>query len=175
MAWNSTGNIRGPQGVQGIQGPKGDTGPQGPAGDPAKAKPGIITSYYINNLTNQTTSSINGVTVGSGAIPRPLGVSAYYLRCYGNFEVGNFAGRSGKAVIEVRAGSTSGPVIARGMGPNTQDWSVATVVPVQAARLTAASTTIYVILLSAFDNVPVQVTTYYASLCVDMVAVEYSS
>lgn len=32
MAWNQTGNIRGPQGPQGVQGPKGDTGSQGPTG-----------------------------------------------------------------------------------------------------------------------------------------------
>lgn len=39
MAWNQTGNIRGPQGEQGIQGPPGVQGEQGPTG--AKGDQGI--------------------------------------------------------------------------------------------------------------------------------------
>lgn len=72
MAWNQTGNIRGPAGAQGIQGVAGPTGPSGPTGATGPAGiQGPIGPAGPQGATGQDGKSvtIKGTVANAAALP----------------------------------------------------------------------------------------------------------
>lgn len=167
MGWNNQGNLRGPQGpqgVKGIQGPKGDTGDTGPAGP---AGPGS-SFYYVPTITPKATAGNTSSPITFASVQIPARSQPYKLRIFGNLEVGQFTAGEAKPIVEARVGSsTTGTVIARGMGSNVRGWYTAAMIPIPYLGPSfTTSTNVYFVLFSAFGG-EVRVTDYFASIQIE--------
>ena len=102
--------------------------------------------------------------LGTVFIPDP-GVP-YYAVAHGVIEAGHFQTEWTKALLELCVGSTGGTVIARGFGPNEQDWRSVPVVPMKHNALTGNRTLWLTLSSPAGNRKEVRASAYYATLTV---------
>lgn len=102
--------------------------------------------------------------MGTVFIPDP-GVR-YYAVAHGVIEAGHFEAEWTKPVLELCVGSTGGTVIARGFGPNEQDWRSIPIAPMSHTALTGARTLWLTLSSPAGNRRQVRASDYFATLTV---------
>ena len=148
---------RGPQrnpGTPGAKGDRGDIGPMGPGS--------LVAAYSSNDIADVTATGSQRSTVGTVFIPDPG--FPYFALVFGTIEAGHFETTWTKALLEVCVGSIGGTVIARGFGPNEQDWRTVSVLPLQTVALTGNKTLWLTLSSPAGERKQVRASKYFASM-----------
>ena len=81
-------------------------------------------------------------------------------------EAGHFQTEWTKALLELCVGSVGGTVVARGFGPNEQDWRSVPIAPMKHNALTGARTLWLTLSSPAGNRKEVRASAYYATLTV---------
>ncbi len=157
--------LEGPRGLQGIKADKGDKGDKGLKGDTGPQGPGsFIGLYSMTDAKDATAVNAQRSFVGTVFIPDP-GVP-YYVVAHGVIEAGHFQTAWTKALLELCVGSVGGTVVARGFGPNEQDWRSVPIAPMPHTALTGPRTLWLTLSSPAGSRLEVKASAYFATLTV---------
>ena len=134
----------------------GDPGPEGPGS--------FVGLYAMTDAADTNATGTQRSFVGTVFIPDP-GVP-YYAVAHGVIEAGHFQTEWTKPLLEVCVGSVGGTVIARGFGPNEQDWRSVPIAPMPHAALTGPRTLWLTLSSPAGNRKEVRASAYFATLTV---------